>query len=171
MKRWTLLVLSTVATGFIACSADNLSAPRDPATTKTTGSDSTPGQTNSDTVVTTTPPQPQPPIPDPVSHFELKVIALGALPGADTSAAERVPGATVTVVRVGGIAGDTLATSETLGTATTNANGEATFAQLPGGYYTIRIAPPAGSALAPTQTAIPAPRSDQIVISVTMRKL
>jgi hypothetical protein len=112
----------------------------------------------------------QPTTPAPVSSFNLKVVALGAIAGADTSSAERMTGATVTVLRIGGISGDTLATPETVGTATTDANGEAKFTQLPGGFYTIRVAPPSGSAYAAAQTSIAPPRYDNIFVTVTMRK-
>ena len=111
-----------------------------------------------------------PTAPAPVSQFSLKVVALGAIVGADTSHAERVAGAAVTIVRTGGISGDTLATPETLGTGTTDANGEAKFTQLPGGFYTIRVVPPIGSPYTASQTSIIPPRYADIFVTVTMRR-
>jgi hypothetical protein len=170
MKRWTNLAIIAAVVGLVACGSDtaaptlggDVAANRGAPAGTDTSSDST------QNVPGTPPPQPTPNAP--VAHFNLKVIALGAIVGADTSGAEKVAGAAVTVVRVGGIQGDTLATPETLGTGTTDANGEAAFAQLPGGFYTIRITPPAGSPYSETQSALFPPRYDNISVSVTMRR-
>jgi len=128
------------------------------------------GFIDSTTVTVVPAPTAPPSLPAPVPNFALKVVALGAIVGADTSRAERVSGATVTVVRTNGVTGDTLATPQTLGTGTTDANGEAKFTQLPAGFYTIRVAPPAGSPYTAAQTSIYPPRSDDIFVTVTMRR-
>lgn len=106
----------------------------------------------------------------PVSQFNMTVIALGAIPGADTSHAERLAGATVTLQRTGGVTGDTLKTPVDAGFATTNANGEAKFTNLTGGTYSIRITPAAGSPYKETTSGIFPPRLNDITVNVTLRR-
>jgi hypothetical protein len=128
------------------------------------------GATVTATVTVTNAPPPPPPIPPAVSEFSVKIAALGAIPGADTSRAERVPGATVKITRVGGITGDTLKTPIDAGTAVTDANGEVSFSKLAGGSYEIRITPAAGSPYEPGFVGFGPPRSATIGINVTMRR-
>jgi len=111
---------------------------------------------------------PPPTVVAPVSSFELHVVAKG-LNGADTTKSELVAGATVTLLRTGGVNGDTLSTPEPAGTAVTGANGEATFAHLAGGSYTIHVAPPAGSPYRAAERAIAPPRYSSIYVSVSMQ--
>ena len=123
--------------------------------------------------VTVVPAPPPPPPPPPVQHvaeFNMTVVAMGAIPGTDTSRTERIPGATVTLMRIGGINGDTLATPVSAGSAVTNANGEARFTTLAGGSYSIRVTPPANSAYAETLTGIGAPTLSDISVHVTLRR-
>jgi hypothetical protein len=108
--------------------------------------------------------------PQPVSQFNMTVVALGAIAGADTSHAERLSGATVTLQRIGGVTGDTLKTPVDAGFATTNANGEAKFTNLTGGSYSIRITPAAGSPYQETTSGIFPPRLNDITVNVTLRR-
>ena len=126
------------------------------------------GHTDSATVTVIPAPPPPPPPPGPVAEFNMTVVAMGPIPGTDTSRTERVAGATVTLMRIGGINGDTLTTPVNAGTAVTNANGEARFTQLVGGSYSIRVTPPASSPYAEILTGIGPPRVSDFSIHVTL---
>jgi hypothetical protein len=128
------------------------------------------GATAVATVTVTAAPPPPPPLPPVVSEFSMKVVALGRVPSADTARAERVPGATVTLRRVGGVSGDTLATPIDAGSATTDANGEASFAKLPGGSYEIRITPPAGSPYKEGFNGFGPPRLANFTVNVSLQR-
>jgi hypothetical protein len=128
------------------------------------------GFTDSATVTVIPAPPPPPPPPGPVAEFNMTVVAIGPIPGTDTSQTERVAGATVTLMRIGGISGDTLTTPVDAGSAITNANGEARFFQLVGGSYSIRVTPPATSAYAETLTGIGPPTLNDISVYVTLRR-
>jgi len=129
------------------------------------------GHTDSATVtVVPTPPPPPPPPPPAVAEFNMTVVALGPIPGTDTSRVERVAGATVTLMRRGGVSGDSLATPIAAGSAVTDARGEAKFTRLVGGTYSIVITPPAGSAYAETSSGIAPPRQSDISVNVTLRR-
>lgn len=75
-----------------------------------------------------------------IASFNLTVHVTGALQGADTSKVENVAGVAVSVSLYGKGSASTPA-----GTATTDANGVATFTGLTGGIYTIQMSPAAGS--------------------------
>jgi Bacterial Ig-like domain (group 2) len=123
--------------------------------------------------VTVVPAPPPPPPPPPVQHvaeFNMTVVAMGAIPGTDTSRTERIAGATVTLMRTGGIGGDSLATPVSAGSAVTDANGETRFTKLAGGSYSIRVTPPASSAYAETLTGIGPPTLSDISVHVTLRR-
>jgi hypothetical protein len=129
---------------------------------------------HSDSATVTVIPAPPPPPPPPpvvgIAEFNMTVVAMGVIPGTDTSRVERVPGATVTLTRVGGVAGDTLSNPVSAGSAVTDANGEAKFAKLAGGSYTMRVTPPAGSAYAESQTGIGPPQRSDITVHVSLRR-
>ncbi|GLC24015.1 Ig-like domain-containing protein [Roseisolibacter agri] len=110
---------------------------------------------------------PPAPPPAPVARFTLTTIALG--PGAppaagtrDTAVSVRLPGAQVELFRYERTAStqpaDSLGTRVLVGTATTDAQGEARFADLPSAFYRVRITPPAGSGLTPAFTEFGPPR-------------
>ena len=92
--------------------------------------------------------------PPAVAEFNLKLVAIGPIPGTDTTRSERVAGVAVTLKRTGGIRGDTLTTPEDAGSGVTDANGEAKFNKLKAGTYAIVLTPPAGSPYARTETGI-----------------
>ena len=127
------------------------------------------GYTDSATVTVVPAPPPPPPPPGPVAEFNMTVVAMGAIPGTDTSRTERIAGATVTLMRIGGISGDTLTPPVSAGSAVTDANGEARFTKLTGGSYSIRVTPPASSAYAETLTGIGPPRLNDISVFVTLQ--
>jgi hypothetical protein len=132
------------------------------------------GHADSATVTVTTPLPPPPDtvvtVPAPVSSFTLNVVTLGLLPGPDTLATEPVAGATITVTRVAGINGDTLNPSVSAGTAVTNTRGEASFRDLPGGYYTILATPPSGSPYRVTTWGLGAPRTSVVNVRIVLRR-
>jgi len=104
----------------------------------------------------------------PVSEFNLTIVVGGPIPGADTSRVEPVAGATVSLLRTGGITGDTLLTPEPAGSAVTDANGQAVFKKLKAGYYAIRIVPPAGSPYVETSTGVLSAAEPDITRLVTL---
>jgi len=132
--------------------------------------------TDSATITVTAPVTPPPPPPDtgrgpaPVASFALNVVAVGLLPGADTSATEPVAGTTIQLTRVAGVDGDTLKPSVIVGTATTNSRGEASFKDVAGGYYTILATPPAGSPYKPSSAGFSPPRATEVNVRITMRR-
>jgi hypothetical protein len=132
------------------------------------------GHTDSASITVTTPVPPPPPPPDtgrgprPVASFALNVLTVGVLPGPDTSATEPVGGATITVTRVATVAGDTLRPSVVAGTAVTNARGEVSFKDLPGGYYTVLATPPATSPYRVTTWGIAPPRTSEVNIRMVL---
>lgn len=128
------------------------------------------GQTAVATVTVTETPPPPPALPPVVSEFSIKIVAMGAIPGSDTARAERVAGATVKIQRTGGVTGDTLKTPIDAGTAVTDANGEVSFAKLPGGSYEIRITPPSGSPYDSGFLGFGPPRSTNFAVNVTLRR-
>ena len=100
----------------------------------------------------------------------MTVTVVGQLAGADTSRTERVPGATIALQRVGGITGDTLTTPVNAGSAVADASGQAKFTKLAGGFYTIRVTPPSGSAYAAGSMEIGPPRETDINVSVKLQR-
>jgi hypothetical protein len=114
-----------------------------------------------------TPPPPPPPAP-PVAEFNMTVVAIGGIPGTDTTHKEVVAGATVTLMRIGGISGDSLPTPVNAGSAVTDANGEARFTKLAGGSYSIRVTPPVSSAFAETLTGIGPPRLSDFSVNILL---
>lgn len=96
--------------------------------------------------VSAAPPRPPAPTPVPgVAKFNLTATVVGFAVGPDTSHTDPVAGAIVHLMRVTGASYDTLATPVDAGTATSDAHGSISFANLDGGGYTFSITPPAGS--------------------------
>lgn len=106
------------------------------------------------------------PPPAPVARFTLTAIAFG--PGTptagtrDTVVSVRLAGARAELLRYERTAStapaDSLGTPTLVGTATTDAQGEARFADLASGFYRLRMTPPAGSGLAAAFTDFGPPR-------------
>lgn len=125
--------------------------------------------TSSVTVVAA-PPPPPPPQP-PVASFSLRVKVAGFLGDSTLNRTDPVAGATVKLKRVGGISGDSLTAPIDAGTATTDAAGQADFANLPGGTYSVEVSPPAGSPYRPLYGMIAPPRESkvQLVFNLSRR--
>jgi hypothetical protein len=66
--------------------------------------------------------------------------------------------------------GDTLNPSVVVGTATTNSRGEASFKDVPGGYYTILATPPSGSPYKPSSAGFGPPRTGEMNVRIVMRR-
>lgn len=122
------------------------------------------------TVTQAPPPTSTPNQPQPAVEFNMNVTVVGQLAGTDTSKTERVPGATVSLIRTGGIGGDTLASPVDAGSAVADANGQAKFAKLPGGFYTIRVTPPAGSVYTTGTMGIGRPSDADINVTVKVQR-
>ena len=135
------------------------------------------GFTDSATITVTTPPPPPPPprdtvpsLPPPVATFSLNVVMVGLLGGPDTLSTEPIVGATIKLTRWAGVNGDTLNPSVDAGTAVTNARGEVSFKDLPGGYYLIVATPPAGSPYRSSNIALLPPRTSEVNVRIVTRR-
>ena len=112
------------------------------------------------------------PVAQPVTHFNLTVIALGTGIAPDTAEATPVPRATLTLTRLATASGDTVTSDADAGAAIADASGHAYFAAVPTGYfYLLRSIPPAGS---PYQASsfrfAPSPYSDALTIKAWMHR-
>jgi len=125
-------------------------------------------------VVTTAPPDTSittpPPLPRPVSAFNLTLTVDGTAAGADTSKTQPVASATIKVTRVMGVHGDTLNPAVVVGTVTTDANGVASLQNLTGGSYSFVATPPAGSPYQVTTSGIPAPTIGNVAVRIVLRR-
>lgn len=124
------------------------------------------------TVTVSAAPPTSPPVSNPslATSFTLTLTTVGALPGADTSRVEIVPGTKVTVSRVMGIKGDTLNPAITVATLTTDASGTASLANVPGGYYQFTATPPAGTPYILTSAGIGAPTSSTVNYRLVLQR-
>ena len=133
---FVLLVTAAVA----ACSGMDSLSPN-PTSDKQGGSSSH----GDDTAVVTGPSKPPTPPPDIVSSFALSGVISGHEPGADTTRIVPLANATVTLVKVGEVTGDTLNPSVTVASTTTDAQGAYRLANLAPAYYRVDITAPADS--------------------------
>lgn len=130
------------------------------------------GHTESASITVTaavTPPS-APPAQPGVSKFDLTATVVGQLAGSDTSRTEPVAGVTVHLIRIGGVAGDTLTTGVDAGSATTDSRGIVSFKNLDGGSYTIDLTPAAGSPYAAVHTGIGAPHVTDVQATFSLRR-
>lgn len=91
----------------------------------------------SDTALT---PQPVPP-----PAYDLSMTVVGGIAGADSSHAQVVPGATVTLTRYADVRGDSTSGPVAAGMVLTDANGKASVKAVPNGYVSVVVTPPVGS--------------------------
>jgi hypothetical protein len=132
------------------------------------------GHTDSATIAVTprVPPPPPPPdtaqTPAAVSSFALTVSTIAGV-GSDTLRTEPVAGVTITVTRIATVKGDPLIPPVVAGTAVTDARGEAKFAGLAAGYYTVLATPPAGSRYQKASTGFSPPRTAEVSVRIFMR--
>ena len=148
-----------VATTIFACSG---SEPLKPAPSDQHG-----GAHGSDTAIVSGPSTP-PPVQPVVSSFALSGTVFGHEPGPDTMHVVLVPNATLTLVKVAGVNGDTLVPSVTVASATTNAQGAYRLENLAPAYYRIDVTAPAGSRYANTTSGIGPARETEVRWSVSL---
>ena len=161
-----LLGVVTIA----ACAAESTLPERTETLGTSTGKDSATSGTSRDTTTSSTPRDTSyhytpPPV---AAQFTLNLKVVGRLLGADTSRTEPVPGATVVVTRYLGVRMDTLRPPVVVGTVTTDANGNASLANIPGGGYTFDVTPPAGSPYAKGFSGIGPPSGAAAYVTVAL---
>lgn len=133
-----LVLLATVAVA--ACSGMDSLSPS-PTSDKQGGGSSH----HDDTAVVAGPSKPSTPTPGVVSSFALSGVISGHEPGADTTHVVALANATVTLVKVGEVTGDTLTPSVTVASTTTDAQGAYRLVNLAPAYYRVDITAPADS--------------------------
>lgn len=121
-----------------------------------------------DTTVTSSPQNPPAPPPPIVSSFNLSGAIAGRVSGADTMQTVPVAGATVTLVKIAGVDGDTLKPSITTASTTTDAQGAYRIENLAPAYYRIDVGAPAGSPYVNATSGIGPARETEIKVFVTL---
>jgi len=161
MYRQSLTLAFVVAVvTIVGCSGtENLS----PAPSKQTGGHS------GDTAIVTGGATPQSP-PPVVSSFALSGLITGHDAGPDTTKVSPVPNATVTLVEVAGVNGDTLSPSVAVTSTTTDGNGKFRLENLAPAYYRIDIGAPEGSPYADATWGVGPARSTEVSIDVALRR-
>ena len=157
---FVLLVTAAVA----ACSGMDSLSPN-PTSDKQGG-----GSSHGDDTAVVTGPSKLPPPPDVVSSFALSGVISGHEPGADTTRIVPLPNATVTLVKVGDVTGDTLKPSVTVASTTTDAQGAYRLANLAPAYYRVDITAPAGSSYLDAVSGVGPAREDEVKLSVTLAR-
>lgn len=160
-QRAVLVLLATAAVA--ACSGmDPLSSPT---------SDKQGGSSHgSDTAVVSGPSKPATPPPDVVSSFALSGVISGHEPGADTTRIVPVANATVTLVKVGDVTGDTLKPSVTVASTTTDAQGAYRLANLAPAYYRVDVTAPANSPYQDAVGGIGPARQVEVQLSIALAR-
>jgi hypothetical protein len=154
------LALMAAAVTFVACSGTETLQP--PSTDLSGGSTH-----GSDTTVHVDPGNP-PPVPSVVASFNLSGVVNGHEPGADTVHVVPVASATITLVKVGEVNGDTLNPSVTTATATSDAQGAFRIENLAPAYYRIDVTAPAGSPFLDGVSGIGPARETEIRVWVSL---
>lgn len=161
-QRAVLVLLATAAAA--ACSGMGpLSAP----TSDKQGGSSSHGD---DTAVVTGPSKPATPPPDVVSSFALSGVISGHEPGADTTRIVPLANATVTLVKVGDVTGDTLNPSVTVASATTDAQGAYRLANLAPAYYRVDVTAPASSPYLDAVGGIGPARQTEVTLNIALAR-
>lgn len=165
MRRPSLQLMTLgFALAIAACSGSETLVPG-PSTSATGGS----AHTN-DTTVSSNPQSPPPSTPPVVAAFNLSGVISGREPGVDTMHTLPVAGATVTLVEIGTVNGDTLNPSITTSTTTTDAQGAYRMENLAPAYYRIDIVAPAGSPYENATSSIGPARQTEIKVSVSLAR-
>lgn len=161
--RHPLLQLAILAAAVViaACSGTETLAPG--PSTSLNGGTSHPN----DTTVTTGPQNPPSPAPV-VASFNLSGAVFGHEAGTDTMHTVPVAGATITLVKVGSVNGDTLNPSVTTATAITDAQGAYRIENLAPAYYRIDVTAPAGSPYENATSGIGPARETEIKVFVSL---
>jgi len=145
-------------TAIVACSASEGLSPAPNADSK-----------GSDTAVVTTGSKPQTP-PPVVSSFTLSGVVSGHEPGLDTTKVEPVANATVTLVKIADVDGDTLKPSVTVTSATTDGAGSFRIENLAPAYYRIDVTAPVGSAYLDGVWGIGPARQSEVSVYIALRR-
>jgi hypothetical protein len=165
MRQHRAVLILLVTAAVAACSGVESLSPA--PTSDRQGGGSSHGD---DTAVVTGPSRPTPPPPDVVSSFALSGVISGHESGADTTRIVPLANATVTLVKVGEVNGDTLQPSVTVASTTTDAVGAYRLANLAAAYYRVDVTAPANS---PYQNAVggvgPA-RETEVKLSIALAR-
>jgi hypothetical protein len=158
---FVLLVTAAVA----ACSGMESLSPG-PTSDKQGGGSSH----HDDTAVVTGPSKPPTPPPDIVSSFALSGVISGHEPGADTTRLVPLANATVTLVKVGDVTGDTLNPSVTVASTTTDAQGAYRLANLAPAYYRVDITAPADSPYLNSVAGLGPAREAEVKLNIALAR-
>jgi len=162
--RYTMLTVAAFAVAAAAaCSADSLD-PAPSTDVQTTGA-----KHGTDTAIATGPQTP-PQLPPGVSSFNLSGVVYAMEPGTDTTRQVPLPNASVTLVKMMTVTGDTLVPSVTITSTTTDAQGAYRLQNLAPAYYRIDFKAPAGSSFVDRAMAIGPARETEIKVSVALQR-
>jgi hypothetical protein len=165
MRRHSLgLAFFAAAVTIAACSATETLAPG-PSTSQRGGSSGH----QDDTAVVSGPVPPPAPLPV-VASFNLSGSVVGHEPGTDTTIVVGVANATITLVKVGAVNGDTLQPSVTTATTTTDGQGAFRIEHLAPAYYRIDITTPAGSPYANGTSGIGPARETEVKLYIALAR-
>lgn len=140
LRTFTVVAAVVMGAAIGGCSGSDALKPA--PTTDQQGGGSIHG---SDTAIVSGPQKPPPPTPPVVASFALSGFVYGHEAGPDTSKVVPVPNATLTLVKIAGVNGDTLVPSVTVASTTTDAQGAYRVENLTAAYYRIDVTAPAGS--------------------------
>jgi len=162
-QRAVLVLLVTAAVA--ACSGMESLSPG-PTSDKQGGGSSH----GDDTAVVTGPSRPPTPPPDIVPSFALSGVISGHEPGTDTTRIVPLANATVTLVKVGDVTGDTLMPSVTVASTTTDAQGAYRLANLAPAYYRVDVSAPTGSPYLDAVGGIGPARETEVTLSIALAR-
>ena len=161
-QRAVLVLLATVAAA--ACSG---MGPLSPPTSDKQGGGSSHG---GDTTVVSGPAKTPPPPAGVVSSFALSGVISGHEPGADTTRIVPLASATVTLVKVGEVNGDTLKPSVTVASTTTDAQGAYRLANLAPAYYRVDVTAPPASPYENAVGGVGPARETEVKLSIALAR-
>jgi len=162
--RYTMLTVAAFAVAAAAaCSADSLD-PAPSTDVQTTGA-----KHGTDTAIATGPQTP-PRLPPVVSSFNLSGVVYVMEPGTDTTRQVPLPNASVTLVKMMTVTGDTLVPSVTITSTTTDAQGAYRMENLAPAFYRIDFKAPVGSPFVDRALAIGPARETEIKVSVALQR-
>lgn len=163
----TLTVVAAVTTAALinACSGSDSLNPA--PNTNQQGGGSAHG---SDTAIVTGPSKPPTPPPPVVSSFALSGFIYGHEAGIDTTRVVAVPNATVTLVKIAGVNGDTLVPPVTTASTTTDAQGAYRLENLAAAYYVIDVTAPSGSTYQNGRWGMSPARDAEVKVNISLAR-